>query len=65
MGSGRTRILKVDGHDEAAETEFELDFLRSLTTEERFDMVLKRSREMLEMLIRNGHRRSFEIVKRK
>ncbi len=47
-------ILKVADHRPAAEQQFELAFLQSLTTQERFDMVFKQSRLMLEMLIRHG-----------
>jgi hypothetical protein len=64
MNQRPTRILKLARHDEEAQREFEIDFLLSLTTQERFEMVLRHSREMLEMLIRNGHRKPFEVIKR-
>lgn len=64
MASHPARVLKLGRHDPTVEDEFEIGFLLSLTTQERFDMVLSRSREVLEMLIRNGHRRPSEIVKR-
>ena len=64
MDAHGTQILKLDRHGAAAEEKFQSDFLLSLSTQERFRMVLKRSRQMLETLIRNGHRRPSEIVKR-
>ncbi len=57
-------ILKTDGDDEERERRFELDYLRSLTTAERFEMMIRRSNEIKEILIRNGHRIPVEIVKR-
>ncbi len=57
-------VLKLDRDDEELELEFELAYQRSLTTEERFRMMFRRSREIAEMLIRHGHRKPVEIVKR-
>lgn len=57
-------ILKTDGDDEERERRFELDYLLSLTTAERFEMMIRRSDEIKEILIRNGHRIPVEIVKR-
>jgi uncharacterized iron-regulated protein len=51
----QARILKLEGHDEQKEIEFELDFLLSLTIEQRVQLVLERSRLLLEMLARDGH----------
>lgn len=39
-------VLKTRTHNERAEVEFELDYLTSLTTQERFEMMLRKSREM-------------------
>ncbi len=50
--------------DEEAEIEFELDYLASLTVAERFEMMFRRSREIQEMLLRDGHRKPVEIVER-
>jgi hypothetical protein len=36
-------ILKLDDHDEDKEIEFELDYLLSLTTEQRFEMMLQKT----------------------
>ena len=57
-------ILKSDGDNEEQERRFELDYLLSLTTRERFQMMIQKSNDIKEMLIRNGHRKPVEIVKR-
>ena len=56
-------LLKKD--DEKREIEFELKYLLSLTVQERFQLMLKKSREMLALLEQNGHRKAAEVVKRK
>ncbi len=58
------KIYKSTVNDPDAELRFELEYLASLSVEERFDMMLRRSNEIKEMLIRNGHRRPVEIIKR-
>ena len=57
-------ILKLDHDDEEKELDFEIEYQLSLTTEERFQMMFQRSREIAEMLLRNGYRKPFEIIKR-
>jgi len=57
-------ILKLSGDDEEKELEFELNYLSSLTFEERLKMMRQKSREMLKQMIDHGYRRSFEIIKR-
>jgi len=59
-------ILKLDRDDADAkrELEFELDYQLSLTAGERFELMFRKSREMAELLLRNGHRKPVEIVKR-
>ena len=62
-------ILKLDKHDEAKEIEFELDYLTSLTTRERFEMMFQKREEMLNLLSsatgkRNERRKTTEIIKR-
>jgi len=59
-----SRVLKLPTDDEQKELEFELDYLSSLTFEERLKMMREKSREMLRQMINHGHRRSFEIIKR-
>ena len=56
-------VLVLD-HDDERELEFELAFLRSLTTQQRFDLMFQRSREMAEVLLRHGYRKPSEVVER-
>jgi len=44
--------------------EFELAYQRGLTTPERFEMMFRKSRQIMEELLRRGHRRPFEVLKR-
>jgi hypothetical protein len=57
-------ILKLDHDDEEKELAFELDYLLSLTFEERFQMMVQKSDELKRTLLRYGHRKPVEIVKR-
>lgn len=57
-------ILKLSRHNQKKEIEFELRFLRSLSIRERFEMMFKKTKEMMDLLRKNGHRRPFEIIKR-
>jgi hypothetical protein len=58
-------ILKLDKHNEDKEIEFELDYLTSLTTQERFELMFRKTREMLRLLKRNERRKTTEVIKRK
>jgi len=57
-------LLKLSSDDEKKELEFELNYLSSLTFEERLMMMREKSREMLKQMIDHGHRRAVEIIKR-
>ncbi len=57
-------ILKLAANDPKRELEFELAYLRSLTTRERFDLMFRKSRELAEALARHGHRKPVAVVKR-
>ncbi len=57
-------LLKCDRDDEDRELDFELDYQLSLSVEERFRMMFRKSRETAELLIRNGHRKPVQIIKR-
>lgn len=58
-------ILKLDRHNEDEEIEFELDYLASLTTGERFQMMFAKTREMLSLLKKpHADRAITEIIKR-
>jgi hypothetical protein len=59
-------ILKLDRHNEDKEIEFELDYLASLTTSQRFEMMFRKTREMLSLRKKtNAHRAVTEVIKRK
>ncbi len=57
-------ILKLSEDNESKELEFKLEYLRSLSFEERMTMMRKKSKEMLKQLVELGYRKPFEIVKR-
>lgn len=57
-------VMLVDDENEADELAFDLAFLRSLTTQQRFELMFRRSREMAEVLLRRGHRKPVEIIQR-
>jgi hypothetical protein len=58
-------IHKIGPDDEVDELELELEYQRSLTVEQRYKMMMAASRTILRMLIDNGHKKPFEIIKRK
>lgn len=49
---------------EERELEFEIAFLRSLSTEQRFELMFKRSRQMAETLRAHGHGEAPSMLKR-
>lgn len=58
-------ILKLDEHDEYKEIEFELDYLTSLTTSQRFQLMFKKTEEMLSLREeKNVYRKGTEVIKR-
>ncbi len=57
-------VLKLEKDNERQEIEFELDYLASLTTRQRFQMMLQKSREMALLVKRNGRRKSTQVIKR-
>jgi hypothetical protein len=59
-------VLKLDGHDEDKEIAFELDYLASLTTSQRFKMMMAKTQELLSLRKKpNANRTTTEIIKRK
>ena len=59
-------VLKLDRHDEDKEIAFELDYLASLTTAQRFQMMQAKTQEMLRLRKNtNAHRAVTKIIKRK
>jgi hypothetical protein len=61
---GSKGILILKEHNEADEIAFELDYLLSLSVNERFRLMEAKSLDMKQLLIQNGHRRTPEIIKR-
>jgi hypothetical protein len=59
-----TKILKLSRHNTKKEIEFELQFLKSLSVRQRFEMMLKKTKELTILLDKSGHRKPFEIIKR-
>lgn len=58
-------ILKLDEHDEDKEIEFELNYLTSLTTSQRFQLMFKKTEEMLSLREeKNVYRKGTEVIKR-
>ena len=57
-------ILKLDDNNEDPEIDFELSYLLSLTLQERFQLMLKKTKELVDLLEKNGHRRPNGIFKR-
>jgi len=59
-------ILKVDPTESSddAELDFEIAYQASLTTAQRFEIMFARSRLIAEQLLRHGHRKAAEVVKR-
>jgi hypothetical protein len=57
-------VLKLEKDDDRQEIKFELDYLASLTTRQRFQMMARKSREMILLLKQNGHRKSTQVIKR-
>ncbi len=59
-------VLKLDERDEDKEIAFELDYLTSLTTRQRFQMMFTKRKEMLSLLKKpHANRTTVEIIKRK
>ena len=57
-------ILKLNRPNSEKEISFEVKYLSSLSIRERFEMMFKKNREIINLLEKSGHRRPFEIIKR-
>ena len=57
-------ILKLHSHNKDKEIEFELNYLLSLTTKQRFQMMFKKSEEMRSLLKNHGYGKTPQIIKR-
>lgn len=58
-------ILILKEGDEKREIKFEIDYLTSLSIQDRFALMLEKSRELKINLEKNGHRAAPAIIKRK
>ena len=56
--------LKLKKTNERKEIEFELKYLKSLTINQRFTMMLQKSKEIRTLLINHGRRKTFQVTKR-
>ncbi|MBU0520033.1 hypothetical protein KJ564_13985 [bacterium] len=57
-------ILVLDKDDPEKEFEFELEYMLSLTFEQRFAMMEQRMKELNILLEEHGHQKPFEVLKR-
>jgi len=57
-------VLKLENDNQKKELIFELKYLLSLTTRQRFEMMLKKSKEIKNLLGKRGLRKAFQIIKR-
>jgi hypothetical protein len=57
-------VLKLEKDNQKKELIFELKYLLSLTTRQRFEMMLKKSEEIKKLLGKRGLRKAFQIIKR-
>lgn len=58
------KVLKLNRHNAKKEIEFELEYLKSLSVRQRFELMFKKTKEIVELLERSGHRKPFKIIKR-
>jgi tRNA pseudouridine-54 N-methylase len=57
-------ILKLAKANPRREMEFELDYLASLSTQQRFQMMFEKNRQMASLLRKDGRRKAPGIIKR-
>ncbi len=59
-------VLKIKQYAESEDREldFEITYQRTLTTQQRFEFMFRKSREIMEVMLRHGHRKPIEVVKR-
>ena len=61
----RKGFLILSQADAKKERDFELDYLFSLSLNQRISMMEAKSRELKSLLAENGHRKTSAIIKRK
>lgn len=57
-------ILKLSKHNARKEIKFELAYLKTLSVRQRFQMMLKKTEEMRNLLKRRGYGKTSQIIKR-
>jgi len=57
-------ILKLKNHNEGKELIFELKYQMSLTTRQRFEMMFKRTEELIKLMGKSGSRKTVQVIKR-
>jgi hypothetical protein len=57
-------ILKLTRSNENKEIELELNYLMSLTTRQRFQMMFEKTHQMASLSKRSGRRKATKVVKR-
>ena len=57
-------ILKLRGHNKKREIEFELKYLLSLSLQDRFRMMVNKTKEMRALARRHEHRGATQVFKR-
>ena len=57
-------VLKLAQHDEDKEIDFELAYLVSLSTQQRFQMMYRKSAEMRKLAQTHANRNITQIIKR-
>jgi len=62
--TAETLKLFEEEQDEERELDFEIAFLKSLSTAQRFELMFERSRQMAETLRAHGHGEAPSILKR-
>jgi len=60
----QAHILKLTRHNSKKELDSEIAFQLSLTTQERFKMMFEKSNIIKKILLKNGYRKPFEVIKR-
>ena len=58
-------ILILADNNIQKERDFELNYLLSLSLNQRFSMMEAKSRELKSLLSENGHRKTYTVIKRK
>jgi hypothetical protein len=59
-------ILKLNRDNERREIDFELKYLMSLTTKQRFELMFRKTKEMLSFdKKQNANRKTTQVIKRK